>query len=521
MNSALITTTALTLLALVVGGLLKHLAWSGRKPCTPVEHGRVFFSYAALAVPLLLVHLLGSKDAVNDLMALFLLVTACGALVFAFGFLYGFLKNRQTDSISGNTDAAYAQALAEVEQNNLVRATWAKALIKCDGNDARAKSVYIQDRMMQISRASIVLPADPGNEEEQAEDDEDRFRTIVKSVMVVAIAALAAGSVYWFIQQGSSIQFAKITRMFSSPTVEPLPGESALAQAPVPAPSPVRPAPVLPLSPKPDEHAGSEGTVSQSNTSNHELPAGPTMSVPAAPTPAAPTPVPATTPSTSQPDASSAQPGKPQATPGQSSLIGEWRCIDDEDVIDRFDANGIYRRTWVKQKVDLIYKWLLTKEGSTTVLVRTDIADTPSSKIKLLVLSLSSDQLELLYPSGRSEKCKPVKAKPRAQSRPAETPPTAASNPMLKELLGKWQRGPWHFNYMADGQGEISHNGGMVCGTFAYALKENKLSASNFSGECKQAGVSGKITCSVDMKGSAMTLKCENGHSTEWIKTSL
>ena len=239
MNSALITTTVLTLVALVVGGLLKYLAWSGRKPSTPVEHGRAFFSYAALVAPLLLVHLLGSKDAVNDLMALSILVSASGALVFALGFLYGFLQNRQTGSISSSTDAAYAQALAEVEQNDLDRASWAKALIKCDGNDARAKSVYIQDRMRQISRASTVVTADKG-QEEGAEDDEDRSRIVVKSVGLLVIAVLATGLVYWFIQQGSAIQVGKITRLFSAPMAEPLPVESALAQVSGVAQGPLR-----------------------------------------------------------------------------------------------------------------------------------------------------------------------------------------------------------------------------------------------------------------------------------------
>jgi len=39
------------------------------------------------------------------------------------------------------------------------------------------------------------------------------------------------------------------------------------------------------------------------------------------------------------------------------SLVGKWRCVSGEDVIDTYESNGIYRRLWVKQQTEFVYKW--------------------------------------------------------------------------------------------------------------------------------------------------------------------
>ena len=534
MNLALITSMVMALAAIMIGGLLKYVVWTGRTPQSMVEHGRAWLAYAVFVLPMLLLHLLTPPEAGQMLVGVAAGMVAVCLLAFAAGCLRGFLKNRQPDVLSSDmdagylpsnitdaghppseiadaghppssiTDAAYAEALTELEKANPVRSTWARALVKSDGDVARAKSIYIQDRVTEIAGSSTA-PSTPKNL--QYEDlTRRRWSSIWTGVMgLIAVVLMAAGAAYWFVQRDKTIQFSQDARMLS---------EQAIGSQPAPVEQPL------------SQSSSASQAVSAvfAKPVASEPPAAPTQTPAPQPTPAA-QPTPVTTPGT--PSA----PTKSQKLLG-SFLIGEWRCVDDEDVIDRFDTNGIYRRSWVSQRIDLLYKWHLLKEGTTTVLQRTDIEGTPASKLKLQVHSVSSDQFELVYPSGKTEKCKPFKAKPRVEPAKADTPQPpvvkpqppvvkpepAAADPVLKALIGKWQIGPWRFNYMANGIGEISQNGDAVCADFSYALKDNTLTVSNFSGACKQAGGVTKMSCAVDMKGRSMTLKCENGHTTEWNK---
>lgn len=51
---------------------------------------------------------------------------------------------------SSDEDKIYEQVMIEIEKDNKVKGTWAKALAQCDGNKDKAQSLYIQLRVEKI-----------------------------------------------------------------------------------------------------------------------------------------------------------------------------------------------------------------------------------------------------------------------------------------------------------------------------------------------------------------------------------
>ena len=63
-------------------------------------------------------------------------------------------------SIDINEDEIYEQVMIEVEQDNKVKSTWAKALSQSDGDDKKAQSLYIKlrvDTLIQERKEQIEL----------------------------------------------------------------------------------------------------------------------------------------------------------------------------------------------------------------------------------------------------------------------------------------------------------------------------------------------------------------------------
>lgn len=60
-----------------------------------------------------------------------------------------FLKDRKDKS--GLRDNAYETALNEIETGQVIKKTWAKAYLLADGEDAKAKAVYLKLRAVELS----------------------------------------------------------------------------------------------------------------------------------------------------------------------------------------------------------------------------------------------------------------------------------------------------------------------------------------------------------------------------------
>jgi len=56
-------------------------------------------------------------------------------------------NNKNKEVIS---DSAYETALNELEDGSYIRSIWAKSLAKCDGDEAKAKGLYIKLRSADL-----------------------------------------------------------------------------------------------------------------------------------------------------------------------------------------------------------------------------------------------------------------------------------------------------------------------------------------------------------------------------------
>jgi hypothetical protein len=58
---------------------------------------------------------------------------------------------KEEDSVSMNDDAFYDQVAEEIETGNLVRGVWVRAFSEADGDENRAKAIYIKLRVTKLS----------------------------------------------------------------------------------------------------------------------------------------------------------------------------------------------------------------------------------------------------------------------------------------------------------------------------------------------------------------------------------
>lgn len=63
-----------------------------------------------------------------------------------------------TSNISSiNEDEIYEKVLLEIEENNKVKSTWARALAQSEGNKDKAESIYIKERVLIIQKENFKL----------------------------------------------------------------------------------------------------------------------------------------------------------------------------------------------------------------------------------------------------------------------------------------------------------------------------------------------------------------------------
>lgn len=494
---------ALAPIAVIAGATLKKTIWSNEEPKSAMQQGRRWLSYAAFVMPVLLAivipAILGRSlidtDTNRDLVLLAILLLGSNVLIFVFGYLYFNAHNPPIHlKPPGATDKMYEQVYLELESSNFSKAIWSRAVAESGGDKNLATSIYIKIRILEITRTHMI-----SDENQTAEPENDAplsFAPLNAGVIAVLLIFVALTSLIFIRNQ--PVELSQITRFFSknSPELSEQANSAALpASASASSASSSEPLEELVVTEQTiRDSAPSLLAISSDPAFNRHQKAAAQEIVP-----------------TSALDAKSIQ-----TSPAAPSVLGQWRCLDDEDVIDTFDDNGIYRRTWIRQKIELRYKWSLMNNGSDFFLVRSEIVGAPASQMKLLVLSSAGGQLEFIYPSGKSEKCKSVKNEVKKEQKVQHSP--SAINPLQKDLIGKWHSGGWHFNYKPNGQGEIGQSDDNVCGNFTYELKKNNIAISNFTGTCKQAVGSTKIECGANIKNNFMTLKCDNGYSTEWNK---
>ena len=59
-----------------------------------------------------------------------------------------------------NEDEIYEQVMIEIEENNKVKSTWAKALAQSDGDDKKAQSLYIKLRVEFLVQEETFIESD-------------------------------------------------------------------------------------------------------------------------------------------------------------------------------------------------------------------------------------------------------------------------------------------------------------------------------------------------------------------------
>lgn len=158
MTSALITALILSLTAAIIGWFIKNSIWKKREARSPAEHGLAWAAYIAFFVPLSSIHLFIRKEFIVALIGFASSLIIFPAVFFVCGYAYGLWKTKRIDTKSDLSDAAYETALSELESNSQVKSSWAKALAKSDGDEAKARATYIKNRVIELTSSKSNHP---------------------------------------------------------------------------------------------------------------------------------------------------------------------------------------------------------------------------------------------------------------------------------------------------------------------------------------------------------------------------
>ena len=84
---------------------------------------------------------------------------------------------KEEDSVSMNDDAFYDQVAEEIETGNLVRGVWTRAFAEADGDENRAKAIYIKLRVKKLFEESRRQGVGAGRDNDECLSDDSKERS--------------------------------------------------------------------------------------------------------------------------------------------------------------------------------------------------------------------------------------------------------------------------------------------------------------------------------------------------------